>query len=151
MVRVTEGVRDDDLKALYRDPYISRVGHDYRPASPIDHPLVTYLSAWVDDVFVGAFMAIQQTAIEIEVHALLKRKAIMRSRELGMAFIDWCFTKPIERITAWVIEGLESAKNYCLRLGFTFEGVRRSACIQNGSLKNLYMLGMTRQQWSDIK
>jgi hypothetical protein len=136
------------LLEVYSDPYITKVGHDHRPAAPIDHPNVTYLSAWVNGKFSGAFMAIKQSAVEFELHALLKKSALKQSRKLGMAFLDWAFAQPIFRVTAYIIQGLEAAKNYCLKLGFKLEGCRRNACMQNGVIKDVYMLGMTRQEWS---
>ena len=148
MLAVTEGITKGHLLDVYSDPYITKIGHDHRPAAPIDHPAVTYLSAWVGNTFAGAFMAIRFSPIEIELHALLKRSTLKHSRALGMACLEWAFAHPIQRVTAYIIEGLESAKNYCLKLGFKEEGCRRAACIQNGMLKDIYVLGMTRMDWS---
>ena len=144
---VTEGLTVAHMDAVYSDPYITRVGHDSRPCAPVRHDLVRYLSAWVDGEFSGAFMAVQFSAIEIEVHALLHRKAIKHSRDLGFAFLAWAFGQPIQRVTAHVTQGLETARNYCLRLGFKIEGRRRDACLKNGKLVDVYLLGITRRDW----
>lgn len=144
---VTEGITKDHLIEVYSDPYITKVGHDHRPAAHIDHPAVTYLSAWIGSTFAGAFMAVRFSPIEIELHALLRRHAIKHSRALGNACLKWAFSHPILRVTAYIIEGLESAKNYCLKLGFKEEGRRRCACVQGGIVKDVYVLGMTRQDW----
>lgn len=147
-ISVSEGITQDHLDEVYSDPYIAKVGHDHRPAAPISHPLVTYLTAKVDGKFAGAFMAIQQTSVELELHSLLKKSALPHSRLLGFEFLRWAFeSRPILRVTAYIIEGLESAKNYCLKLGMKLEGFRRDACVQNGVVKGLYILGMTRQDW----
>lgn len=148
MLAVTEGITKGHLLEVYSDPYITKIGHDHRPAAPIDHPAITYLSAWVGNTFAGAFMAIRFSPIEIELHALLKRSVLKHSRALGMACLEWAFAQPIQRVTAYIIEGLESAKNYCIKLGFKEEGRRRAACVQNGMLKDIYVLGMTRMDWS---
>jgi len=147
---VTLGISQQHLLEVYQDPYIARVGHDHRPAAPIDHPNVTYLSAWVDEKFCGAFMAIKQSAVELELHALLKKSALKQSRQLGLACLAWAFAQPILRVTVYIIQGLEAAKNYCLKLGFKHEGCRRNACVQNGVIKDVYMLGMTRQEWGAL-
>lgn len=147
-LNVIEGISPEQLREIYSDPYITKVGHDHRPAAPINHPNVSYLSAWVGGKFAGAFMAIKQSAVELELHALLKKSAVLHSRELGLKFLDWAFAQPILRVTAYIIEGLESAKNYCLKLGFKEEGRRRSACVQGGIVKDVYILGMTRMDWS---
>ena len=145
---VTEGITKGHLLEVYSDPYITRIGHDHRPAAPINHPLVTYLSAWTNSTFAGAFIAIRFSPIEIELHALLKKSSIKHSRSLGLACLEWAFSQPIQRVTAYIIEGLESAKNYCIKLGFKEEGRRRAACLQGGIIKDVYVLGMTRQDWS---
>ena len=146
---VIEGITEEHLSQVYSDPYITKVGHDLRPASPIHHPLVTYLSAWVDGIFVGAFMIVMQTSVDVEVHALLHRKALPHSRQLGRECLSWIFSiAGILRITAMVIEGLESAMNYSLKIGFKYEGFKRDVCTQNGEIKGVHILGMTRRDWS---
>ena len=148
MLAVTEGITKGHLLEVYSDPYITKIGHDHRPAAPIDHPAVIYLSAWIDSTFAGAFMAVRFSPIEIELHALLKRSTLKHSRALGMACLEWAFAQPIQRVTAYIIEGLESAKNYCLKLGFKEEGRRRVACMQGNIAKDVYVLGLTRLDWS---
>lgn len=147
MVAVIEGITQDHLQEVYSDPYIARVGHDHRSAAPIIHPNVTYLSAFVGGKFVGAFMAIKQSAVELELHSLLKKTAVLHCRELGYQFLRWAFAKPILRVTAYIIEGLEAARNYCLKLGFKDEGRRRHACVQKGVVKDVYILGLLREEW----
>lgn len=146
---VHEGITDEHLHDVYSDAYIiAKVGHDHRPAAPISHTLVTYLTATVDGAFAGAFMAIQKNACDLEMHALLKRDAVLHSRELGRAAIDWGFAhRDVLRISAPVIEGLESARNYCLRLGMTHEGFMRDVCTQGGIIKGIYLLAITRRDW----
>jgi hypothetical protein len=145
---VTIGITEQHLMQVYADPYITKIRHDHRPAAPIQHPLVTYLSAWIGGNFAGAFVAVRFSPVEIELHALLMRSSLKHSRSLGNACLQWAFAQPIQRVTAYVIEGLEAAKNYCLKLGFKEEGRRRAACMQGGIAKDIYVLGMTRLDWS---
>lgn len=149
-VAISEGITKGHLLEVYSDPYVTKVGHDLRPSAPVRHPSVTYLSAWVDGKFAGAFMAIRFSAIELELHSYLKQSSIRWSRELGRIFLGWAFAQPILRVTAYVIEGLESAKNYCLKLGFKEEGRRRDACLKDGQPRDVHILGMTRQDWSKV-
>lgn len=138
----------DALAALYRDPYIARIGHDDRAAEPIHHPQVHYLGAHIDGELSGAFMLIESGFIELDVHALLRRRALPYSRALGRMCIAHAFANPaVERVTAYVIEGLNAARNYCLKLGFQFEGIRRNACRKSGVLLGVYILGITRNDW----
>ena len=145
---ITEGISPENLIQVYSDEYIARVGHDQRPFAPIFHPSVKYVSAWIDGTFAGAFMAIKTTSVETDVHALLFRRAVRHSRELGRMFIAWCFERPIFRITAQIIEGLDSALNYCLRIGFKREGFKPAVCTQGGALRGVHILGITRADWS---
>lgn len=146
LVRISEGIAPEDLRALCEDPYIAKVGHDHRPLKPIDHPAAVYLSAWVGDSFAGAFLAIRGK-VDFELHALLQRWAMPWSRELGRLCLVWAFSHPINRVTALVIDGLDTARNYCLKLGFKCEGVKRGACMQNGVAKDVHMLGMLRSEF----
>ena len=140
------------LAPLFLDPYIARVGHDDRPAAPIVHPHVRYLGAYVNGDLVGAFMLVESGFVEIDVHALLARRALPHSRDLGRMCLAHAFADPaIERVTAYVIEGLTTARNYCLKLGFKAEGARRNACRQHGRLLGVHILGMTRNEWENSK
>lgn len=138
------------LAQLYADPYIARVGHDHRAASPIEHPAASYLGAYVDKRLVGAFLVIDSGYIERDVHALLTRAALLHSRALGRLCLAHVFADPaIARATAYIIEGLEMAKNYCLMLGFEYEGFRRDACMKGGKLVGVHTLGITRNDWEN--
>jgi hypothetical protein len=148
LATVTEGITQEHLQEVYADPYIARVSHDHSPAEPILHSTATYLSAWVGNVFAGAFLAIRFSPVELELHALLKKSALPHSRELGQKFLEWAFSHSILRVTTHIIEGLETAKNFCLKLGFKEEGRLRHACVQGGIIKDVYCLGMLREEWS---
>lgn len=145
---ITEGIAPEHLAEVYSDAYIARVGHDQRPFGPVIHQLATYVSAWIDGAFAGAFLAIRATSVEIDMHALLFRRSVKHSRELGRMFLAWCFERPIFRVTAQIIEGLELAVNYGLKIGFKREGFKPAMCTQNGALRGAHILGITRADWS---
>lgn len=149
MIALSEGISEANLLEVYSDPYILRVGHDHRPAAPIYHSAVTYLSAWINDSFAGAFMFIRFSPIEYEMHALLFKSSVWHSRELGHMALDWAFEQPIERVTGYIIEDLGSALNYGKKIGFKVEGFRRNACLKDGELIGVWVLGMTREDWRD--
>ncbi len=137
------------LAAIYADPYVARVGHDHRLAAPIDHPAASYLGAFVGCELVGAFLIIKSGFIDLDLHALLTRRALPYCRELGRLCLAHAFADgAITRVNANVIEGLEAARNYCLKLGFKTEGFVRDACVRGGRLVGVHSLGMTRQDWS---
>jgi len=139
------------LSQLYADPYIARIGHDHRPAAPIIHPQAKYLGAYVADKLVGAFLIIESGFIEYDLHALLTRRALPHCRALGLMCVAHVFADAaIQRVTAYIIEGLKTARNYCLKLGFRDEGFRRNACVKDGRLLGVHVLGLTRQDWKGI-
>lgn len=145
---VSVGITEEHLRDVYSDPYIAKVGHDHRPAAPIIHSAATYLSAFILSEFAGAFLVIRQSAIEYEVHALLKKRSRIMSRDLGKACIDWMFSNPqIARVTASIIEDNKTTVNYCLKLGFEQEGFKRDACLTCGLLRGIHIMGMTRSDW----
>lgn len=146
-VKLTVGITDQHLREVYSDPYVTSIAADGRALKPVSHPLATYLSAWIDNRFVGAFLAIRYTEHEIESHALLTKGALKQSRELGDMFLSWAFQQGVMRVTAHVYEYLKSAKNYCLKLGFKEEGFRRCAAVKDGKAVGVYLLGITRQEW----
>lgn len=136
------------LGEIYADPYVAKVGHDHRAAEPIVHPAAKYFGAYIDGELCGAFLVIDSGFIEVDVHALLRRSALRESRQLGRMCIDKIFENTeIHRVTAYVIQGLKTAYNYCIRLGFVDEGMRRNACMKGGKLLGVHVLGLTRSDW----
>lgn len=146
-IRLSEGISPEHLVDIYTDKFISRIAHDLRPHYPVFSEHAVYVSAFVDGKFVGAYLAIESTQIELEVHSLLKKTATPYSRELGRAFLLWCFSKPyIRRLTGYILEGFESARNHCLKMGFTLEGVKRNAFLISGKPRNVYIMGILREE-----
>ena len=148
MIEVGEGITQTDLAVLYADPYIQRVGWDEVPASPVIHPVAKYLTATVYGNFAGAFLAIRFSDREIEMHSLLRKEYIEHSRELGAMSLDWAFTQDgVHRVTAYITGDLVAAMNYCLKLGFKFEGIRREACSKNGKPLDVHIFGILKSEW----
>ena len=52
------------------------------------------------------------------------------------------------RLTGYIREGIQTAVNHCLKMGFKYEGFRRDALLVNGELKGIHILGLTRREWS---
>ena len=141
------GITDEQLNEIYADPYITRIAPDDRSMAPVLHPLATYLSAFVNGRFVGAFLSIRYTQHEIEWHSLLMKSALKQSRQLGDLFLTWAFQQGVMRVTAHIYEYLNTAKNYGLKLGMKQEGFRRCAAVKDGRAVGVYTLGILRQEW----
>lgn len=149
MVALEEGISVKHLMALYADPFVARIRDDGFQFEPIDHPLVTYLSAFVGEEFVGAYIVVRFSDCEYEAHSLLMKRATRHSRKLGELLIEWVFSHDsVLRLTGYVREGIQTAVNHCLRMGFQYEGFRREALMVNGEPKGIHILGLTRSEWS---
>jgi RimJ/RimL family protein N-acetyltransferase len=149
-VKLSVDLADDPalINAVLRDPWIAaRVRHDGREPGYIDDPNLAYYAARVDGRIAGVFMAIAHSRWEVEVHAALARWATPYGRKLGLMFLDELWSAPdLMRITAPVLATLPSAVNYCHRLGFEREGVKRSACRIDGAAVDVVYLGLLRSE-----
>lgn len=141
------------IDGIVRDPYIAgRVRYDHREPGFIHHPDVTYYGTYVDDELVGVYCVIASGFIEVDVHAFLSRKALLHSVALGHLMAARIFAdQEINRITAQIIEGLESVCNHCKRFGFVYEGFRRGAILKGGHPVGMHVLGLTRADWEASK
>lgn len=148
MVRLEDGIGEEHMSELYSDRFISRMCDDGMDFAPVIHPLVTYLSAFVDNKFVGAYIVVRFSDYEYEAHSMLMKRATMHSRELGRLLIEWVFSHDqVLRLTGYVREGIDTAVNHCLKMGFKYEGFRRDALMVNGEPKGIHVLGLTRREW----
>ena len=138
---------DERLTCLFQDPYIQRVGYDDRPAQAIDHPAVHYFAVLVDGRFVGAYALVESGFHDWDVHSYLTKECLPISRVIGRDFIRYAFDcLPIARLTALILGNLQSAVNYCLKVGFSYEGFKRDALMKDGRLIGLHILGITRKE-----
>lgn len=140
------------VDAVMHDPHVAaRVSHDHREPGYIAHPEVRYLGAMVGRQVAGVFTLIDFSDLEVEIHVGLLPWAVKHSRELGRACLAHVFAdRDVKRATAYIIEGLDSARNYCLKLGFQPEGFRRDACSKGGRLLGVHVLGITRADWEKL-
>lgn len=149
---IIKGVLPELLSDVYSNDYIIKnIMQDGREFKPIEHPLVTYYSALVDNCFVGCFMHIQFTKYEVELHSLLTKSALAESRELGKLMINKTFEdENVLRITANILGDLKKSINYCKKLGFELEGIKKDCVFKNGIITNIHILGLTREKWSKL-
>lgn len=151
MLSLIEGITDQNLVALYGDPFVARICDDGMEFAPVVHPLVTYLSAFNGAEFLGAYLVVRFSDFEYEAHSLLMKRATAHARELGRLLLSWVFSHPrVLRLTGYVREGIKTAVNHCLKMGLTYEGFRRDALLVNGEPKGLHILGITRSDWSKL-
>lgn len=140
----TEQVEQACLDPLVRE----RLSTDFSHPAFRQHPLISYCAAYVDGRFVGVFLAVKFSAVEVEVHALLFREAARASRELGRAFLQLAFADPlVQRVSTYVFSNLKTARNWLLKLGFEYEGCKRDAARKIGRPLDVWVFGMTRKDW----
>lgn len=134
------------IHAVITDPWIAaKVRHDHREPSYIDHPDVEYLGCYDGDELAGVFMLIHDF-IEVTIHAYIRRRWTAHGRAWGRLALDHAFaSQHVQRVAAPILEGLESAVNYCLKLGFKREGFARCAAVKNGRLIGVHLLAITRE------
>lgn len=151
MVSLQEGISAKNLSTLYADSFVERICDDGMTFTPIVHPLVTYLSAFNGREFLGAYIVVKFSDYEYEAHSLLMKKATRYSRSLGELLVEWVFSHDkVMRITGYVREGIQTAVNHCLKMGFQLEGFRRDALLVNGEAKGIHVLGLTRKEWCKV-
>lgn len=147
-IRLEEGITPENLECLYNDPLVQRLRDDLRPMTPIDHPLLTYISVFKGDEFLGAYILIRFSVYECEVHSLLRKSSTKYSKEISEIFLYFVFNNfPVLRITGWIREDLIMAINHCKKYGFRVEGRKRHATLVGGIPKDIVLVGLTRKDW----
>ncbi|MCE2686876.1 MAG: hypothetical protein LW839_08580 [Cryomorphaceae bacterium] len=145
ILTVSESASDDELKQVYQNDYVLSAFGELHTRHPIKGDFVKYHSCYVDGIFVGCFLEIIRSPIESEVHSLLFKSAIKHSRELAKIFIKNLFdSKPIFRISTQVMQIHGSVINFCLKIGFIFEGVKQCADMKDGILQSMVMFRILR-------
>lgn len=125
---------------LYQNDYVLSAFGELHTKKPIENEFFKYHSCYVDGIFVGCFLEIIRSPIESEVHSLLFKSAIKYSRELARIFIKNLFnSRPIFRISTQVMQIHGSVINFCLKIGFIFEGIKQCADMKDGKLQNMVM------------
>lgn len=138
----------EEINIVYSNSYILKaITFDNRLPSPIINPLVEYISCFNNNDFLGCFMKIKFSDIEIEGHSLLLQKGIKHSRKLLKLFMNLCFDDRIERMTTFIPEDLPKTINFCLKANWKIEGIKRNSYLRNGKLKNIVIMGITRKDF----
>lgn len=106
------------------------------------HPDIHYLLCKVDGHEAGFFIAAASCSIDWEMHACLMKWAIPHGRALAKMAIDWVWDRGPIRITVPVVN--QSTVNFCKRLGFEIEGVRRRGAMRDGVLHDVTFLGLLK-------
>lgn len=138
----------EEIKIVYNDAYIQNsIKQDDKQITQIIHPLVTYISCYNNNEFLGCFIKISQSDIETEGHSLLLKQGIRYSRKLLSLFIEFCFCENIERMTTFIPNDLQTVVNFCLKSGWKIEGIKRNAIIKNNQPVNVIMMGILRKEF----
>jgi len=149
---LTLGISQQHLDEIYQDPYITSPFHDNMQHQPVFVPNSFYLSAWVNDEFAGAFLMFKYSEAEMEVHSLLKRSFVKKTRTLGKELIKWVFDfEHVLRLSTYIPSDMPSVMNYVEKIGFIPEGIKREVSTKNGSFINNHIYGITRTDYRSTK
>lgn len=135
------------INSLYALPEMAKLRHDNCIEVFIDHPSVEYQMATINGEPVGAFLLIHMSPVDIEVHSLLTKKATRGSRILSKLVLDYCFSKGVRRVSTCLLDGFQTMMNHLAKLGFYYEGCKRSAYTVDGQEKDAWMYGLLRFHW----
>lgn len=144
-----EETYDEDLvNSFYADNFIyNGVKRDGVQTGFRSHPAIHYLLCSIDGKKAGFFIAVESSEIDWEMHACLTKWATPHSRKLAQMAIDWVWAHGPIRITVPVVS--RSTVNFCKRLGFEIEGVRRNGAMIDGTLHDVTFLGLLK--WASFQ
>lgn len=133
------------INQFYLDPHIvAGAKRDGVMLGARDHPAIHYLICEIDAKPAGFYAVVQLNDIDWEAHVCLMKWAIPQARDFGAMVIDWLWAAGAQRITVPAIKA--TTVNYCRRLGFSIEGVRRKAVSVNGARLDVTYLGLLRPE-----
>lgn len=144
-LKVSNNSSQKERAQLYQNDYVLSAFGELHTKEPIENEFFKYHSCYVDGIFVGCFLEIIRSPIESEVHSLLFKSAIKYSRELARIFIKNVFnSRPIFRISTQVMQIHGSVINFCLKIGFIFEGIKQCSDMKDGKLQSMVMFRILR-------
>lgn len=146
MLKLHKGLSKENSEILFSDKSIQKLCNDNYTPSYISHPLISYYSAFMGDVFVGAFMVTETTIHDRDVHLLLTDKALYYTRIFCEMLKSELF-KDADRITARVFKRLWKMQNMLKKIGFTKEGEIRNAYKLNGRFDDIVIYGLLKTEW----
>lgn len=145
ILTVSENSSDKELRHVYENDYVLSAFGELHTREPIKSDIVKYHSCYVNGDFVGCFLEIMRSPIESEVHSLLFKSAAKHCRELALIFVRQLFeSKSIVRVCTQVMHCHRSVINFCLKIGFKYEGIKECADIKNGELQHLILFRILR-------
>ena len=145
--RIEKTTDAEYINSLYSLPEMAKLRHDNCIDAFIDNTAVEYQMAFINGEPVGAFLLIHLSPVDIEIHSLLTKKATLGSRILSKIVLDYCFSKGVKRVSTCLLDGFRSMMNHLSKLGFYYEGCKRSAYTINGQEKDAWMYGLLRFHW----
>ena len=131
------------IDALYHDEWIAQGSlRDGVTLGARDHASIHYLLCHVGERVAGFFAVARLNALDWEAHVCLLKWSIPHARQFGRMAIDWLWRAGAVRITVPTVK--RSTVNYCRRLGFEVEGVRRQAVSIDGARHDVTFLGLLK-------
>jgi len=95
----------------------------------------------------GVVMVVPRNSIEYELHIAVLPEAKHRAFYYGKRALDWLFSNGCLKATVMVPFTNEQVYKYCLKMGFSTEGINRMSFLKNGKLNDQWFMGLTREGW----
>lgn len=150
MIRLEKGISKENADYLYSHESILKLRHDNGGVYFIEHPFVNYYSAYIGDTFVGAFLVIEHSDIEAEVHLHLLPISVKYYRNICHLMLHELFQK-YHRVTGKIYGHLKTMQNMVKKLGFKHEGTMREIYAIDGTKIDCEVYGLLKHEWEGIK
>lgn len=150
MIYIKKGISKENADYLYSHESIIKLKHDDGGIYYIEHPYVSYYSAFIDNIFVGAFLVIEHSSIEAEVHLHLLPESIKYYRNICYLMLHELFTI-YHRVTGKIYGTLKTMQNMVKKLGFKHEGTMREAYSINDRKIDCEIYGLLKSEWGGLK
>lgn len=138
-----------DINRIYNNSYIkAHLSNDLTESQHIISSHISYLGAYKNNELIGVFMLIEENALDMQVHAAILKPYTGSYRQLCRMCCDYVFNLGYHRITAYIADYARSMVNLTLKLGFSYEGMKRQALLKNGRLYDLHILGLLKEDRS---
>lgn len=135
----------DVIRALYDDEFVQERYADSAYYGFIDAANVFYLGGRDGDAWLACAMCIFRSPWDIEVHLCIPGAHRRKGYEFATAVSDWIFANsPVNRISTSVVSIFPQVGNFAKRLGFTYEGTARGACLRDGGFVDLWYYSLLR-------
>ncbi len=143
----------DEIEKIIYHPEVIRLSTNNGVKGAIDTEGDCWLATYVNNEIVGVFVFEPVNSVSLEGHCYFlpeHRKSV--SDESYLKSMDYVFdNSKYKKIIVKCSQKDWHVKNFCLSKGFALEGRLEKSTEHNGKLVDEYLLGMTKESYSEYK